>query len=297
MSRWRLGPYRAVGYRFVVVGEAADVVRARIEHGLAPLLDTTQRSHDDLPTYLVDDQGSTVSFRYRVRIGRRVLVKTDSTATAAENVFWHVNLAVVKADRGEHLILHAAGVQHRGVTVALPAPMESGKTTTAAGLLRAGFGYLTDEALVLDRTTWQVTPYPKSLALARRSLDAVGDVELPSYDNAERDWQWHVPWWDLGAAGVPGLARPDLVVFPAYAANTSTEVTPLAPGEAMLALAGSTFEFTKRPRRNLELLAALVEQVPAHRLSIGNLGEAVALVSELVAERAEATHASQRRTA
>ncbi len=297
MKTWRLGPYRAVGYRFVVEGNDADVVRERVRHALEPLADPSPVEGEEPVAYQVVDRGSGAGPRYRVSIGRRTLVRTDSTATASGFVVWHVNLAVVKADRGKHLILHAGGVHHEGVTIALPAPMESGKTTTTAGLLRAGFGYLTDEALVLDRDTWRVTPYPKALALDKRSVEVVGAVTQPSYRNAESDAQWHVPWWDLGSAGVPESARVDLVLFPSYRAGSATELTAVSPGESLMLLAGSTFEFSRRPRRNLETLAALAEVLPAYQLSIGDLGAAVDLVTQLVSEHRNESVGSQRRTA
>ena len=300
MTTWRLGPYRAVGHRFVVVGQGAPVVRDRLVHALEPLSDASPG--DDEPiTYEVTDGGAGVSSRYRVTADGRPLVRTDSTATAAGHVVWHVNLALVKADRGEHLILHAGGVQRRGVTVLLPAPMESGKTTTTAGLLRAGFGYLTDEALVLDRETWQVTPYPKALSLDKRSVDVVGDVAVPPYPHADGDSQWQVPWWSLGGPGVPARARPDLVVFPAYRAGATTELRAVSPGESLVLLATSTFEFTRRPRRNLDVLAALAEALPAYQLTVGDLSAAVGLVADLVddllAARVHGSLQPQRRTA
>ena len=170
MNDWCLGPFRAVGHTFEVRGAGADVVRARLAHALAPLADA---GAEPALTYVVDDAGSDSDSRYTVSAGTRVLVHTNSTSTAAGLVVWHANGTLVKVDRGRHLVLHAAGVQRSGVTVALPAPMESGKTTTCAGLLRAGFSYLTDEALVLDRTDGSITPFPKALSLDQGSRQAL----------------------------------------------------------------------------------------------------------------------------
>jgi hypothetical protein len=297
MTTWRLGPYRAVGHRFVVEGVDADLVRDRLNGPLEPLLDPSPALNKDVSTYQVLDRGSQTSPRYRVRFGSRTLTNNDNAASAASYVFWHVNQSVVRIDRGEHLILHAGGVQKAGVTVALPAPMESGKTTTTAGLLRAGYGYLTDEALVIDRTTWQITPYPKPLSLDMRSIDVLGGLPAPDHVHAEFDEQWQVPWWTLGSAGVPGRARPDLLIFPKFRPGKRTELTRAPSGEAVMLLAGSTFEFTRRPRRNLELLAKLVEAMPAFRLIIGDLGEAVGLIDSMVDEVGSCVPDGRRRSA
>ena len=196
------------------------------------------------------------------RPGTRVLVHTNSTSTAAGLVVWHANGTLVKVDRGRHLVLHAAGVQRSGITVALPAPWSRGKTTTCAGLLRAGFSYLTDEALVLDRTDGSITPFPKALSLDQGSRQALGALAAPPYPNAEADDQWQVPWWELGSPGMGDGSPIDVVVLPAFRHGSDTVLEAVGPGEALLAFADSTFEFRRRPRANLDLLAALVETRP-----------------------------------
>ena len=91
-----------------------------------------------------------------------------------------------------------------------------------------------------------------------------------------------MPWWELGSPGVGDTAPIDAVVLPAYRHGSDTVLEAVGPGEALLALADSTFEFRKRPRANLDLLAALVETRPVYRLRIGDLAAAVALVESLV---------------
>src|SRR5262249_58546343 len=61
--------------------------------------------------------------------------------------------------------IHAGGVALDGTAVALPAAMESGKSTLTAGLVRAGYAYLTDEAVMLDWETSAVIPFPKPISL------------------------------------------------------------------------------------------------------------------------------------
>ena len=158
MSGWVLGPYRAVGHRFVVQGDDADQVRQRLEHALAPLADPTA---EPTGTYHVTDQGRTVQTRYALHFDGTSVYAADSPFHLAGLLVWHVNGSVVRVDRGQHLLLHAAAAERDGVTVVLPAPMESGKTTTVAGLLRAGYRYVTDETVVLDRATCRSRRSPR----------------------------------------------------------------------------------------------------------------------------------------
>ena len=298
MTTWRLGPYRAVGHRFVVEGNDADDVRDRVSHALEPLVDPSPDQAGELAAYEVLDKGSSVSGRYRVRIGRRILVDTDSTAMASAFVVWHVNQAVVTADRGKHLILHAGGVQRQGVTVALPAPMESGKTTTTAGLLRAGFGYLTDEALVLDRQDLAGHSLPEGTGAGQALGRRRGCPALTSVPQRRQRWAVACavvgPRWARGSRRCPRRRR-GLPLLPGRRSDRADGRC--RQERRYMLLAGSTFEFTRRPRRNLETLAALAEALPAYQLSIGDLGAAVDLVTQLVCEHRNDSDGSQRRTA
>ncbi|MFI5101210.1 MAG: hypothetical protein ACHQE5_11980 [Actinomycetes bacterium] len=284
MSSWVLGPYRAVGHCFVVRGNDADQVRLRLEHALAPLADLTAGPSG---TYQVTDHGPDAKTRYTLHFDGTCIVASDCPFHLAGLVVWHVNGSVVRVDRGQHLLLHASAAERDGVTVVLPAPMESGKTTTVAGLLRAGYRYVTDETVVLDRADLAITAFPKALALDASAVRLLGGVRLPSYRHADSDTQQHVTWWELGSPGVATGGSPGLVVFPEFRHGATTALEPLTPAAAVLEMAASTFRFRERPRRNLDVLARLATAVPAYRLAIGDLDEAVQAIDGLVREHAD----------
>lgn len=69
----------------------------------------------------------------------------------------------IMACRGERLMFHATGLADKaGRVVALVGPSGAGKTTAAARLGGAGFGYVTDELLVVD-SDCRVLPFPRPL--------------------------------------------------------------------------------------------------------------------------------------
>lgn len=73
----------------------------------------------------------------------------------------------IEAQIGRRLMFHACGlVDDAGRTAVLVAPSGTGKTTAAATLARKDFGYLTDEAVVVD-DDGRVTPYPKPLSIVK----------------------------------------------------------------------------------------------------------------------------------
>ena len=71
--------------------------------------------------------------------------------------------------------VHAGAVhKDRQVTI-LPAPSGSGKTTLVAGLIGAGFGYLSDEIALIDEDL-QVRPLPMSLCVKQSAWRLIGEL-------------------------------------------------------------------------------------------------------------------------
>jgi len=186
-------------------------------------------------------------------------------------------------DSCDALGLHAGGVTSNGVGLAFPAHMESGKSTLTTGLVRAGFGYLSDEAVLLDWETLMVIPFPKPISLDPGSWHLFPELEpqapLPS---GYKENEWQLPPSAIRRDAVAGSCRIEYFVFPKYADGAETRLTPIRRAEATIELAKNTFRFNERPRRSLDALAAVVHDVDCFQLSIGDLETAVALVTELV---------------
>jgi hypothetical protein len=179
--------------------------------------------------------------------------------------------------------LHAGGVERDGLGLVFPGRMEAGKTTLVAGLVRAGMGYLTDEAVVIDPEALLIRPYPKPLSLDPGSWALFPELEpnapLAS-DGYKRD-HWQVPSAAIrpGARGRSCPVR--LVVFPRYARGATTELQPLRRAEALVQLAKHTFHFKEQSRVALDLLADVIRPAACYHLTIGDLDEAVALLWNL----------------
>ena len=209
-------------------------------------------------------------------------VGAGSAAYAAGLLSWKINQDVVAAGVQTHVLLHAAAAYRDGVLVVLPAPMESGKTTTVTGLLRAGWSYVTDEAVAVDPETLRVTPFPKPLNLDRGSWPVLPDL-APADSRFALEGAL-VPV----AAAAPGIASdpgaPTVLLTPRYQAGAVTAWEPLSPAEMLMTLAGSTFEFLRTPERCLDVEHRLVDAAASlGRLTIGSLDLAVAAVEDLAA--------------
>jgi len=188
-------------------------------------------------------------------------------------------------DESGHLVVHAGGVEHGGTGVVFPAAMEAGKTTLTAGLVRAGFDYLSDEAVIIDRETLCVHPYPKPLSLDRGAWPLFPELEpqsdLPS--DAYKADQWQVPPSDIRSDALGQECSVDVIVFTRYEEGADTAVEPLGRGEALVEMAKNTFKFDVQGAPALDVLAEVVRSAACYRLTSGDLDRAVAAVTGLLA--------------
>lgn len=69
--------------------------------------------------------------------------------------------------------LHGAAVEWKGKGYLFLAATTSGKTTLASYLTSRGFGYITDDCILLDRTDFQVYPYHTPLHLRDGGVDVL----------------------------------------------------------------------------------------------------------------------------
>ena len=170
-----------------------------------------------------------------------------------------------------------------GSAVALPGEMEAGKTTLTAGLVRAGLGYLTDEALAFDRDTLLVHPYPKPLSIDPGAWPLFPELAPPDPGEEGYDCvQWQVPATAIRPGALADPCPVVAVVFPRYEAGADTALSPVGRGEALVELAKNTFRFKERGAPELDLLAELARSVECYRLTMGELDGAVDLVAGLL---------------
>jgi hypothetical protein len=188
-------------------------------------------------------------------------------------------------DTDDHLILHAGGVERDGIGVVFPADVEAGKTTLVAGLVRAGWGYLTDEGVAIDRDSLRIDPYPKPLSIDRGAWPLFPELE-PQVDlatDAYKADQWQVPPANIRPDALGQACPISKVFFTTYEPGVDTSVEPLRRAEALVELAKNTFRFDVQGSAALDLLAEVVRPAACYRLTSGDLGVAVATVSDVVA--------------
>jgi hypothetical protein len=161
---------------------------------------------DGATSYEILDLGpSAASGRYRLLIDGSWVLGSADPSHVLDDLLSYVNVHTVEAAR-EVVLVHAGAVVAPGGTgVILPAPSGSGKTTLVAGLVRAGFGYLSDEAAVLDPATGTLLPYPVHLSLKGASRERFPEGRPDPAHAGFTGEAWHVD---------PEAIRPGAIAAP-----------------------------------------------------------------------------------
>lgn len=274
------GPFRALSFTFRVRCTDA-AVGAYLARVLVDLADPTC-SPDHVYSFV--DAGPTEERRYRVWFDDERIGATAFPQAALRAVLWHVNRQTITGCT-ERVLVHAAAVEHAGMAALFPAPMESGKTTLAAGLLaRADVRYVTDEAVAIDSRSGHVTPFPKALTIDEGSWAVLPEL-APEVDPVMTPFlrgQWHVPASAIRPDAVSGDAVPGVLVSPRYDPTAATRLEPLRRAEALALLVDNAFNLSAWGRAGFDVLAELVRGCECYRLSVSDLDDAVHLVATLV---------------
>lgn len=203
---------------------------------------------------------------------------------ALGHLLWDVNRRAV-ASMPEHLLLHASAVARDGAALVFPASMNSGKTTLAAGLVRAGLDYITDEAVAFNPHSLQITPYAKPLAIESGSWDVLPDLRPnPQEDRLPglHRRTWHVPPDAVRPSSLAGTSLPGFVIFPKYQHGARTRLTSVARPEAVRLMAIESFNVHRLGRTGLATLVEIARRSDTYRLSVGSLADACDLILPLV---------------
>jgi hypothetical protein len=180
------------------------------------------------------------------------------------------NLNFAAVEQCERFAVHAGVVGWPEGRVGIPASSGHGKTTLTAALLRQGFTFLSDEALVFGNDA-SVVPYPKPLALSEWSVDKLG---LSRSSHAE---SLALPA-DLGSSFGTGGPLTDLVISEYGHGKQSLQALPRS--RAVAALIQYSFNHYKDPERAFRLATEVARDLRVWRLEYDDPLEAAEVLQD-----------------
>lgn len=164
--------------------------------------------------------------------------------------------------------VHSGVAAGPGGIVAIPAESGNGKTTLTASLVKLGFGYLSDEALIFDEDG-NVFPYPKPFALSPWSADLL--------DVPHTDAEVLVSASDLGGFVADVGRLTDLVVSEYGHPEMTLESLPKS--QAVAALIRYSFNHYKAPERAFRIATDVARNLRVWRLEYNNPLKAAELLA------------------
>ena len=276
--RHRSRSFRALGYSFSFQCDEPALTRY-----LGSLFEPFETPEDPQCTYAfgaIEDSGAP---NYLLYCDDLMLDNHRRPAVPFATLLWHINRSVVRCSQ-DRLLIHASAVARGDTGLLFPAAMESGKTTLAAGLVRAGLAYITDETVAIDPGTRLVEPFPRALSVDPGSWGVLADLrpEVPPELAVYVGDQWQIPPLSIRRDAVAGATTPRFVITPSYRAGARSELQPMSRADAVRVLAEHSFNFQRYGGTGLSLLADIVRRSECYRLEVGDLAVACRLVLDLL---------------
>jgi len=284
--------YTLVDQRVRVRGNRADLSRA-MSLAWRPFADGATSEPARRCTYdLIDLAQAGVDHPWSARFvllrDGRVLYGSARGDDLVDYADWHAASTALTAV-STYAVFHSAVLDDGGSGILLPAASGSGKTTLTAALVRAGFGYLSDEAALVDPATRRIHAYPKPLSvkwpLLTARLLALPD-EVAREAPREPGRIWHLDPTLLAADCRREETTVRAIIFPRYEPGGRTALRPLSRSEAALRLLRCGVNHGARPPHGVALATALTAGAACYALVVNDLAAAVALVTDVCARAA-----------
>jgi hypothetical protein len=270
------GAYQALSFAFALRTDRRDRF-AQLDRFLSGFRVPPDEARGYVTTY---DVSADPSGRSRICVDDELAHETLSDRGVVSWLLFDVHARAMATERSL-LVLHAGAVSWHGRGIVMPAAPDSGKSTTVAGLTRAGFDYLSDEASVIDPATLELLPYPRAIRMERSSVEAVFDVATDDPPGRFGKF-YHLAPDDIRRGSIGGPCPVRFVVAPMFDASGGTTLEPMSRAEGLVTLAENALNLKSIGSPGFRVLERLLADVACYRLRIADLGEGVDLVSRLV---------------
>ncbi len=197
---------------------------------------------------------------------------------------WGLNYCI--GTRAHNLVtVHAAVLEKQGKALILSAPSGAGKSTLCAALAYSSWRLFSDEFALIDPSTGRIWPAPRPVSLKEAAIDIIRgrhpnvvygpekvDMEglrfvhaRPPSDSVRRSHEPAAPGW---------------IVLPKYTPGAPTTLEPLSRAQALMELAGQSFNYNYLPN-GFECLARVVEASQCFALEYSDLDDVLAKLGHL----------------
>ena len=312
-----------LGERLIQIRYLSTIAHAAYSSALAHLT-TEQELPIDLTIYIWDSASTGVAIpqapfgvdafygRREVRTGdeSNLMVSYDISSGVLTLLDWEANAAIcwcqdmsrvplyeraaplrtiwqwlVAHDGGQ--LVHAAAVGNREGAILLCGPRGSGKSTTAALCLTAGFCFIGEDYCLIERTAGKptVSSLYSSIKLSQDTLTWFPRLQPLAPNRGERSEEKAVVMLYPAFAAQLAKTKPiRAMVVLTVGGRTDSQLTPATPGQVVRALAPTTlFQLADTGREALSQMAGIVRAVSLYSLQLGrDLSQIPPLIESLL---------------
>ena len=206
-----------------------------------------------------------------LRHNDRGILQTESRTRLVERFLSTLNELALDGFNG--VAIHAGVVARGRRAMAIPGRSGAGKSTLTAACVAAGFAYVSDEALCLDRLTGDVVPYPRPLMLSAASSRLIGISDSPPLAHRGK-----IAWGPIDLGGETSSLPLHLADVVLAERGAALSLEPASPSDVIPELLRRSFSGYEDRTESFELLARAAIDCRAWRLRYSDAVEAAALL-------------------
>jgi hypothetical protein len=211
-------------------------------------------------------------------------IATEEDPASVRVFFLQEFARIAEASEEWMAILHAAACGIQDKCVIFPAASHSGKTTLAAGLMKAGLTFYADDSVALQASSLKIPAMPFAMMIREGSWPVIS-ARFPDFQKAPIHERYgeNVRFF-YPPEPAHKFARPSAIVFSQWRESGGTTIEELDPFSGLLRLRNSGFWVT-HDRNSISSFLDWLLSLPIYQMSYSDLDEAAKLATELLVSR------------
>jgi len=223
--------------------------------------------------------------RCEVVIDARRILSVFKSPAALPHLEWALNWWIYNYAH-QFFIVHAAVVERDGKAILLCGPPGSGKSTLCAALVARGWRLLSDEVALVCPDTLKIFATARPISLKNESIEVIerfapSAVFGPRALETHKGIVAHVAPPEQSVRHINADAHPCWILFPSYAADAATRLTPIPKARAFLRAASDAFNYQILGAQGFRTLAAMIDRCSCFELAYADLTEALKVIEGL----------------